>query len=319
MEQILLNNKAKAEAERLLQQQQQLLLLQQQQQQQLASQAREDSPEPSSPAADAIAAAETAAALDPPSSATDEPDWLKDVLEAPKTANNRDKPPPPPPPHAPANHHSNGGTTLEPPAPPSRNNSTSQFEETSLGNNTTDLLNQTILDSSSILQDSYVSADSMPSVTTSESLNLSKQEEQQAIDAEADVSADESNNSGFYIPEYPPVKSKEVFVNQDGVHFFEDGNFWMEVPGLLDSDRDDDEDDCRIIKKSTKVKFSTNPMQVFSTFSVNDYDRRNEDVDPVAASAEYELEKRVEKMDVFPVELMKGPEGLGLSIIGEFI
>ncbi|XP_058460498.1 uncharacterized protein LOC131436062 isoform X2 [Malaya genurostris] len=303
VEQILLNNKTKVETDSEKQKPPPLPLVEPEEQ---------SCAQPSSP---------PVAGITHQGSTSDEPDWLRDVLEAPKTASatSREKPPPPPP-HAPTavqvNGHA-GGTTLEPPAPPSRNNSTSQYEETSLGNNTTDLLNQTILDSSSILQDSYVSADSsMPSVTTSDSLNLSKQEEQQANDAEADVSGDESNNSGFFIPEYPPVKSKEVFVNPDGVHFYEDGNFWMEVPGLLDSDRDDEEEDCRIIKKSTKVKFSTNPMQVFSTFSVNDYDRRNEDVDPVAASAEYELEKRVEKMDVFPVELMKGPEGLGLSIIG---
>ncbi|KAM9347277.1 neurabin-1 [Symphorus nematophorus] len=80
-----------------------------------------------------------------------------------------------------------------------------------------------------------------------------------------------------------------------------------EVPGLSDEEEP---------PSKRKIKFSTDPILVFSTFSNEEYDRRNDDVDPVAASAEYELEKRVEKMDVFPVEIEKGNNGLGISIIG---
>lgn len=49
---------------------------------------------------------------------------------------------------------------------------------------------------------------------------------------------------------------------------------------------------------------------MFATYPNEDYDRRNEDVDPMAASAEYELEKRVERLDLFPVDLEKGTEHL---------
>ncbi|XP_053120836.1 neurabin-2 [Hemicordylus capensis] len=81
----------------------------------------------------------------------------------------------------------------------------------------------------------------------------------------------------------------------------------MEIPGLSDEEEP---------TPNRKIHFSTAPIQVFSTYSNEEYDRRNEDVDPMAASAEYELEKRVERLDLFPVELEKDSEGLGISIIG---
>uniref|UniRef100_A0A672S1I8 Protein phosphatase 1 regulatory subunit 9B n=1 Tax=Sinocyclocheilus grahami TaxID=75366 RepID=A0A672S1I8_SINGR len=80
-----------------------------------------------------------------------------------------------------------------------------------------------------------------------------------------------------------------------------------EIPGLPVEDEP---------PPSRKIRFSTNSIKVFTTYSNEDYDRRNDEVDPMAASAEYELEKRVERLDLFPVELEKDKDGLGISIIG---
>ncbi|KAM4598583.1 neurabin-2 [Polymixia lowei] len=81
-----------------------------------------------------------------------------------------------------------------------------------------------------------------------------------------------------------------------------------EIPGLPEEEEPP--------PANRKIRFSTGAIKVFTTYSNEDYDRRNDDVDPMAASAEYELEKRVERLDLFPVELEKDGDGLGVSIIG---
>uniref|UniRef100_A0AAY4E3K6 Neurabin-1 n=1 Tax=Denticeps clupeoides TaxID=299321 RepID=A0AAY4E3K6_9TELE len=86
---------------------------------------------------------------------------------------------------------------------------------------------------------------------------------------------------------------------------YDPGSEITEIPGLPEEGEED-------VPKKRKIRFST----VFNTYSNEDYDRRNEEVDPVASSAEYELEKRVEKLELFPVELEKDDDGLGISIIG---
>ena len=123
-------------------------------------------------------------------------------------------------------------------------------------------------------------------------------------------------------PEFERPKQNEetYFDDKNNVHYFSDGHYWFEIPGLMKTEEANASPSEHLppscYKKPGKLRFSTSPIKQFSTFSVEEYDRRNDDVDPVAASAEYELEKRVEKMDTFHVDLNKGSDGLGLSIIG---
>lgn len=49
---------------------------------------------------------------------------------------------------------------------------------------------------------------------------------------------------------------------EDGVHYLEDGHFWVEVPGIPEEDEDEEDDPTIPFHPHTKLTFSTQPVQV---------------------------------------------------------
>ena len=141
-----------------------------------------------------------------------------------------------------------------------------------------------------------------------------RQETEARPGAKETTEATDAGNPQTSVPTNGLVAKSE----ENQIQYFSDGHYWCEIDPINSSSAEDENvpEGKIYYKPPTRIKFSRDPIKQFSTYSCEDYDRRNEDLDPVAASAEYELEKRVERMEAFEVEITKGDEGLGLSIIG---
>ena len=195
--------------------------------------------------------------------------------------------------------------TLEPrPAPPVRTSSKDDFKEDSLDTAAVEKLDSLVYTSNKLdteASSDYVSADSFELIEAA----IEKTETKRVVSS---ISKEKSSVQ----------PNPECYFDEDAkVHYFTDGHYWFEMAPIDENSPMENSPSANLhYKPPSRLSFSTGPVLHYSTFSIDDYDRRNDDVDPVAASAEYELEKRVEKMDSFGVDLHKGADGLGLSIIG---
>ncbi|CAF3478133.1 unnamed protein product [Rotaria sp. Silwood1] len=145
------------------------------------------------------------------------------------------------------------------------------------------------------------------------------------------INNDEKHENNHFIQEQPPQQQayddddeqkwidNPMLNDLDYVHHSSTSSspIFYEKPGIPDMNDDDDKGSLTLSPNGTRrVKFSNAPIRVYPTYSPSEYNRRNDDIDPFSASAEYELEKRIEKMHVFNIEIEKGPDGLGISVLG---
>lgn len=149
-------------------------------------------------------------------------------------------------------------------------------------------------------QDSGVLEDSKYSIFSSQSKNLLDlfHEENESLIYHFDIYKAYSIDE--FLDDYEETRDENPYDDYNAEH--ELG--FYEITGL--PEESDTDEHLVDYKRPSKLKFSSDPIRVFLTYPPEDYDRKNEEMDPLAASAEWELEKRVEKMDVFPVELNKG-------------